>query len=142
MKTDATLSLDAQQALDGWRARYENLLTDVEGWGAALGWQSRRISMRVRTGAKTAEEVAAMLLEKQGLQLLLSPVLHTGSFGESIVDVCRLPECDDVARMRLSNGGWELWAARKITAHELIKAEPLSQFAIANLLGALEADAA
>lgn len=83
------------------------LIDNVEAWGREADWATRRIDKTIRepSGSYSAP---GLLMQKEFCRVLLDPI-GSSSFGdEGIVDLYRMPEYDDVARLHFRDGQWRL----------------------------------
>lgn len=98
-------------ASSGDRERFLNhlarLIDLVETWARQSDWSTRRIEKTVRDelGEYSAP---GLLMQKEFCRVLLDPI-GSSSFGdEGVVDLYRMPEYDDVARLYFSEGQWHI----------------------------------
>lgn len=84
-----------------------HLIDNVETWGRQADWSTRRIEKTLHEPSGTYS-APGLLLQKEFCRILLDPI-GSSSFGdEGIVDLYRMPEYDDVARLYFRDGQWRL----------------------------------
>lgn len=83
------------------------LIDDAERWARSADWSTRRIDKTMHE-ASIAYPAPGLLMQKEFCRILLDPI-GSSSFGdEGVVDLYRMPEYDDVARLYFSDGQWRL----------------------------------
>lgn len=83
------------------------LIYNVERWARGSDWSTRRIEKTLREAAGTYL-APGLLMQKEFCRVLLDPI-GSSSFGdEGVVDLYRMPEYDNVARLYFSDGQWRL----------------------------------
>jgi len=92
---------------DTFVAHVADLVNRVEIWAQQADWSTRRIekSMRDSQGSYSAP---GLLMQREFCRVLLDPIGASSSGDEGVVDLYRMPEYDDVARLYFSGGQWRL----------------------------------
>lgn len=100
-------SSDENRRRENFLAHLGGLIDNVEAWARDADWSTRRIDKTMREASGTYP-ATGLLMQKEFCRILLDPI-GSSSFGdEGVVDLYRMPEYDDVARLYFSDGQWRL----------------------------------
>lgn len=106
----AVPATDTEAVRDEWVRAVEQLVAEVEGWCKVRDWPTRRIPKRITEPPLGEYTVPALLIQIDLLKLMLEPVARYTAKSEGVVDLYRLPEYADSARVLRRNGDWEYLA--------------------------------
>jgi hypothetical protein len=98
---------DWEAVRDEWVRTVEALVTAVERWCKANDWPTRRIDKRIEESKIGEYVVPALLIQADLVKLMLEPAARFVTGAEGIFDLYRMPQYDDVASVRRSDG-WQL----------------------------------
>ena len=93
---------------DRWRARMDELVTQVAGWVEPNDWVTRPYPKRMRDSDGQVFEVPSLFLQKGPIRLLLDPIAYDAPGTEGVVDLYLMPTYDDMASLHLVEGRWQI----------------------------------
>ena len=93
---------------DRWRARMDELVTQVAEWVEPNDWVTRPYPKRMRDSDGQVFEVPSLFLQKGPTRLLLDPIAYDAPGTEGIVDLYLMPTYDDMASLHLVEGRWKI----------------------------------
>jgi len=91
-----------------WLSRLNDLFLLVEGWVEESGWRTRRTTKPVTEAALGRYEVPLLLMERGGVEIVLSPIARTSADSDRVVDLYLMPGYDDVASLHFEGGRWRV----------------------------------
>ena len=93
---------------DRWRARMDELVTQVAGWVEPNDWVTRPYPKRMRDSDGQVFEVPSLFLQKGPIRLLLDPIAYDAPGTEGMVDLYLMPTYDDMASLDFVDGRWRI----------------------------------
>jgi len=127
-----------------WLSRLNDLISLVEGWVEESGWRTRRTVKPVTEADLGRYEAPLLLMERGGIEVVLSPIARTSPENDRVVDLYLMPGYDDVASLHFEDGQWRVHHAPRpspAALHPMIEGERLP-FEEATMNRILEAVAA
>lgn len=91
-----------------WLNRLNDLILLVEGWVEESGWRTRRTVKPVTEAGLGRYEAPLLLMERGGVEVVLSPIARTSPESDRVVDLYLMPGYDDVASLHLEGGRWRV----------------------------------
>ena len=107
IRQPAVESNDAIRRRERFLAHLASLIDEVEAWAREADWSTRRIEKTLRE-ASGSYSAPGLLMQKEFCRILLDPIGSSSFDDEGVVDLYRMPEYDDVARLYYSDGQWRL----------------------------------
>lgn len=96
---------DAQRT---WLNRLDELIQSVQVWATEMGWSTRRIEKSMKDSDVGRYVAPALILQDETIRIMLEPIARSVPDAEGIVDLYLMPAYDDIARLFLSGGEWQL----------------------------------
>lgn len=129
-----------------WLNRLNALISIVQGWVEESGWRTRRTSKPVTEAVAGRYEVPLLLMERDGIEIILSPLARIAPGAEGVVDLYLMPAYDDVASLHCEGDRWRIHHASPpdpAAPHAAIEGGglPLEEKAINKILDAAAAHA-
>jgi len=129
-----------------WLNRLSALVSLVKGWAEESGWRTRRAVKPVVEEVLGRYEVPLLLMERDGVEIVLSPLARITPGADDVVDLYLMPAYDDVASLFFENGRWRVHSAFPVDpaiSHSAREAErlPLGEATINRILDAAAAHA-
>jgi hypothetical protein len=131
--------------LSEWLARLSALVNEVEAWGRALGWATRRIEKPMEDSRIGKYRAPSLLMQEGTDRVLLEPIARSAPGTEGVVDLYLMPAYDDIASIYFEEGGWQLHYMLPGTGAantRETKALPLSQETLREVLAEMRQPAA
>jgi hypothetical protein len=97
-----------EQIRDGWLQRLASLVGQIERWGNALDWTTRRIEKRMSDSRLGEYKAPALLLQKETVRILFEPITHSAPGADGVADLYLMPAYDDIASLYHCDGKWHL----------------------------------
>ncbi len=129
-----------------WLDHLDALFPRVKGWAEGSGWRTRPSTKPVTEPGLGRYEVPLLLMERDEVEVIFSPVARTAPGAEGVVDLCLMPGHDDVASLYFEGGRWFIHPAfppGPKANHSSIETErlPLDRGTIDRVLDAVAAHA-
>ena len=131
--------------LHAWLGRLSSLISSVETWVKDLDWATRRIESSMDDSHIGKYKAPCLLMQEGKDRILLEPRHCSASGKEGVVDFYLMPAYDDIARLKYSDGRWNLhYLSHGIIGVPVSQAppKPLSKETIREVLEEMRAHAA
>lgn len=99
-----------------WLERLSALISLVKGWVEASNWRTRQTTKPVTETGLGRYDVPLLLMEREGVEVVLSPLARTSPRTDGVVDLYLMPAYDDVASLYLENQRWRIRSAIPLDA--------------------------
>lgn len=124
-----------------WLGRLNALVSLIKGWVEASGWRTRQTTKPVTEAGLGRYEAPLLLMERGGVEVVLSPLARVSPGVDGVVDLYLMPAYDDVASLHFENGRWRVRSAIALDAttsrpSNEAKQLPLGEAAINRILDA------
>lgn len=97
-----------QKLLGEWLVRLNSLVEIVEQAARELGWSPQRMSFQIQESELGRYAATVIFLEHNSTKLILEPVARSTPGADGVVDLCRWPDYDDIARFFFMQNKWYL----------------------------------
>jgi hypothetical protein len=129
-----------------WLDRLAALFSLVKGWVEGSGWRTREVTKPVTEPGLGRYEVLLLIMERDEVEIVVSPVARTFPGASGVVDLSLMPAYDDVASLCFEGGQWVIrhaYPPDPMASSSAIEAEclPLDEVALNRVLDAVAAHA-
>jgi hypothetical protein len=98
----------SSEILDNWLKRLSALIGDVEVWAGEIGWATKRLDVSLSDSHLGKYKAPALLMQDDGVRLLLEPIARTAPGAEGVVDLYLMPAYDDIASLYFYDNSWHV----------------------------------
>ncbi|MHC5539472.1 hypothetical protein ACYOEI_14740 [Singulisphaera rosea] len=99
-----------------WLKSLDALVSLVKHWVEAVGWQTRLTTKLVTDPDLGRYEVPLMLMERGGVEVVLSPLARTEPGAVGVVDLNLMPTYDDIASLEYDGDSWSIRLASPLNS--------------------------